>query len=83
MHAKMVTPVVESSKVEMPVEAEESPLLALNLAASSGILHLVSQEETPEEPELPNVVQDDNEEMTDAPQQWTTEDDEDIGMGPL
>jgi hypothetical protein len=82
MHAEMDAPVEESSEVEMPdVKSEESPLLALHIAASSGILHLVGREETPEQ-ELPDVVRDDDEEMTDAPQCWTTEEYEDISMGP-
>jgi hypothetical protein len=27
-------------------------------------------------------MQDDNEEMANTPQHWTTEDEDDIGMGP-
>ncbi|KAJ7301437.1 hypothetical protein DFH08DRAFT_827560 [Mycena albidolilacea] len=78
------TQAVESSEVEMPdVETEESPLFALNIAASSGILHLVGREEALENQELPDVVQEDgNYEMEEAPRCWTTEDDDDIGMGP-
>jgi hypothetical protein len=84
MQAELGTPTVESSEVEMPdVKVEELPLFALNMAASSGILHLVSREGTPEDQELPDTVQDnDNNEMADAPRCWTAEDDDDIGMGP-
>jgi hypothetical protein len=84
MQEEMGTHTTESSEVEMPdVETEESPLFALNIAASSGILHLVGREEAPENQELPDTVQEnDNYEMADAPRRWTTEDDDDIGMGP-
>jgi hypothetical protein len=84
MQAEEGTQVAESSEVEMPdVETEESPLFALNIAALSGILHLVSREEAPENQELPDTMQGDGDyEMEDAPRRWTTEDDDDIGMGP-
>ncbi|KAJ7862641.1 hypothetical protein B0H14DRAFT_3444585 [Mycena olivaceomarginata] len=70
--AELGTPAEESSEVEMPdVKAEESPLFALNVAASSGILHLVGRGETPEDQELPDAVQDnDDDKMADAPQRW-------------
>jgi hypothetical protein len=84
MQAEEGTQMVESSEVEMPdVETEESPLFALHIAASSGILHLVGREEVPENQELPDTVQGDGDyEMDDAPRRWTTKDDNDIGMGP-
>ncbi|KAJ7321811.1 hypothetical protein DFH08DRAFT_969698 [Mycena albidolilacea] len=75
----------ETPEVEMPdAEMEELPLFALHVAASSGILHLVGRGESPEDQELPDAVQDnDNDEMADAPQRWTAEDDDDdLGMGP-
>jgi hypothetical protein len=74
MQAEEGAQVAESSEMEMPdVETEESPLFALNIAASSGILHLVGREEAPENQELPDTVQG---------RRWTTEDDDDMGMGP-
>jgi hypothetical protein len=84
MQAEWGTSTEEPSEVEMPdVETEESPLFALNVAASSGILHLFGRGESPEDQELPDAVQDnDDNEMADAPQCWTTEDNDDIGMGP-
>jgi hypothetical protein len=84
MQAEGGTPAEEPSELEMPdVKTEESPLFALNVAASSGILHLVGREESPEDQELPDAVQDDDDdEMADAPRRWTAEDDDDIGMGP-
>jgi hypothetical protein len=80
---EMGTQETESSEVEMPdVKTEESPLFALNVAASSGILHLVGREEAPENQELPDTVQEDDDyEMADTPRRWTTEDDDNIGMG--
>ncbi|KAJ7302892.1 hypothetical protein DFH08DRAFT_826213 [Mycena albidolilacea] len=84
MQAETGTSTMETSEVEMPdVEMEESPLFALNVAASSGILHLVGREEAPENPELPDTVQDgDDDEMADALRCWTTEDDDETRMGP-
>lgn len=84
MQAEEGTQAAESSEVEMPdVKTEESPLFALNIAASSRILHLVGREEAPENQELPDAVQEDGDyEMEEAPRRWTTEDDDDIGMGP-
>jgi hypothetical protein len=69
MQAEEGTQMAESSEVEMPdIETEESPLFALNIAASSGILHLVGREEAPENQELPDTVQGDGDyEMDDAP----------------
>jgi hypothetical protein len=86
MQAELGTPTEEPSEVEMPdVETEESPLFALNVAASSGILHLVGQGESPEDQELPDAVQDnDDDEMADALRRWTANDNDNdnISMGP-
>jgi hypothetical protein len=85
MQAERRTLTEEPPEVEMPdAETEESPLFALHVAASSGILHLVGRGESPEDQELPDAVQDnDDDEMADTPQCWTAEDDDDnIGMGP-
>jgi hypothetical protein len=85
MQAERGTLTEEPPEVEMPdVETEESPLFALHVAASSGILHLVGRGESPEDQELPDAVQDnDDDDMADAPRRWTAEDDDDnIGMGP-
>jgi hypothetical protein len=51
----------------MSVKSEDSPLLALLIAASSGVLHLVRQDETPNPQEQFDQGQDNDEEMVDAP----------------
>ncbi|KAJ7850277.1 hypothetical protein B0H14DRAFT_3452013 [Mycena olivaceomarginata] len=66
----------------MSVKSEDSPLLALLIAASSGVLHLVRRDETPNPQEQFDQGQDNDEEMVDAPRHWTTDVNKDIGMGP-
>jgi hypothetical protein len=79
-------PSMESMNWESPMlsemegmEIQSLFLSALPVAAPSGVLHLTGQYEASSSS---TQAQDFNEEMDDPPQRWTTEDDNDFGMGP-
>lgn len=61
------------------VGSKNPPLFVLSKAAASAVLHLVGQHKNPSSS---TQEQDHNEEMDDAPCCWTTDNDDDIGMGP-
>jgi hypothetical protein len=61
------------------VELQNPFSSALSTAASSGVLHLVGQQNAPS---TSTQMQDVDEEMDDPPRSWTPDEDDEWGMGP-
>jgi hypothetical protein len=61
------------------VELQNQFSSALPIAASSGVLHLVGQQDTSS---TSTQTQDFDEEMDDPPRSWTLDEDNEWGMGP-